>query len=61
MKTLLASTLGLVIVTAANYSMAVDGPPPPSVNQPAGLNLAGTSFFDGFAGPPGLSHLVYLK
>lgn len=33
----------------------------PSVSEPAGINLGGTSFYDGFAGPPGLSHLVYLK
>nr|WP_249673891.1 transporter [Pseudomonas sp. PIA16] len=33
----------------------------PSVNEPAGINLGGTSFYDGFAGPPGLSHLMYLK
>jgi len=33
----------------------------PSVNEPSGLNLGGTSFYDGFAGQPGLSHLVYLK
>ncbi|VVO54381.1 hypothetical protein PS893_00455 [Pseudomonas fluorescens] len=40
---------------------AVDGPPPPSVNQPSSINLGRTSFYDGFAGPPGLTHQTYLK
>lgn len=40
---------------------AAEGPPPPSVSEPSGINLGGTSFYDGFAGPPGLSHLTYLK
>lgn len=61
MKTLLASTLGLLTLAVIASAEAADGPPPPSVNQPAGINLGGTSFYDGFAGPPGLSHLVYLK
>ncbi|MHA6234524.1 SphA family protein [Pseudomonas fluorescens group sp. PF-69] len=60
MKTLLASTLGLIVFADVNAAYAADGPPP-SVSQPAGINLGGTSFYDGFAGPPGLSHLVYLK
>ncbi len=46
------------VALAAN---AADGPPPPSVAQPSGINLGGTSFYDGFAGPPGLSHQTYLK
>lgn len=62
MKTLLASTaLSLSSLALSSTAMAADGPPPPSVNQPAGINLGGTRFFDGFAGPPGWSHLVYLK
>ncbi|MFJ4141200.1 transporter [Pseudomonas sp. NPDC089734] len=61
MKTLLCSTLGLFAFTTGISTKAADGPPPPSVNQPSGINLGGTSFYDGFAGPPGLSHLVYLK
>ncbi|TFZ33670.1 phenol degradation protein meta, partial [Pseudomonas syringae] len=40
---------------------AADGPPPPSVSQPSGINLGGTSFYDGCAGPPGLTHQTYLK
>lgn len=60
MKTLLACTLGLFALTTLNAANAADGPPPPSVNQPNG-NLGNTSFYDGFAGPPGFSHLTYLK
>ncbi|WP_426139071.1 SphA family protein [Pseudomonas sp. DWP3-1-2] len=55
----LPACLALCVVTLAVN--AADGPPPPSVSQPSGINLGGTSFFDGFAGPPGLSHLTYLK
>lgn len=61
MKTSLAITLGLITLAALDTAVAADGPPPPSVNQPAGINLGGTSFYDGFAGPPGLSYLAYLK
>nr|WP_090266418.1 transporter [Pseudomonas panipatensis] len=35
--------------------------PPPSVSQPTGINLGVTSFFDGFAGPPGWTYLAYLR
>lgn len=42
-------------------SMAADGPPPPSVSEPAGINLGGTSFYDGFAGLPGYSYQTYLR
>lgn len=61
MKTLLVTTLGLVAFATLSTATAADGPPPPSVNQPAGINLGNTSFYDGFAGPPGLSYLTYLK
>jgi hypothetical protein len=50
----------LVLSFASFATYAADGPPP-SVNEPSGINLGGTSFYDGFAGPPGLSHLTYLK
>lgn len=61
MKTLLRSPLSLFMYATLNTVMAAGGPPPPSVNEPAGLNLGSTSFYDGFSGPPGLSHLVYLR
>ncbi|EJM70888.1 protein involved in meta-pathway of phenol degradation [Pseudomonas sp. GM50] len=51
----------LALSFASFAAPAADGPPPPSVNEPSGINLGGTSFYDGFAGPPGLSHLTYLK
>ncbi|MCF5525278.1 phenol degradation protein meta, partial [Pseudomonas syringae] len=51
--------LALCFVSFAVF--AADGPPPPSVSQPSGINLGGTSFYDGFAGPPGLTHQTYLK
>ena len=54
----LPACLALSFASFAIY--ASDGPPP-SVNEPSGINLGGTSFYDGFAGPPGLSHLTYLK
>ncbi len=60
MKTLLACTMGLFTLAMQNTVNAADGPPPPSVSQPNG-NLGNTSFYDGFAGPPGFSHLVYMK
>ncbi|WP_416425136.1 transporter [Pseudomonas sp. App30] len=40
---------------------AADGPPPPGVSQPSGINLGGTSFYDGFAGLPGYSYQSYLR
>ncbi|MBD1550571.1 SphA family protein [Pseudomonas typographi] len=51
----------LVLSFASFTAQAADGPAPPSVSEPSGINLGGTSFYDGFAGPPGLSHLTYLK
>jgi hypothetical protein len=51
----------LALSFASFAAHAADGPPPPSVNEPSGINLGGTSFYDGFAGPSGLSHLTYLK
>ncbi|PQO98926.1 phenol degradation protein meta [Pseudomonas frederiksbergensis] len=51
----------LALSFASFAALAADGPPPPSVSEPSGINLGGTSFYDGFAGPPGLSHLTYLK
>ena len=51
----------LALSFASFTALAADGPPPPTVSQPSGINLGGTSFYDGFAGPPGLSHLTYLK
>ncbi|NJJ55895.1 SphA family protein [Pseudomonas sp. B14(2022)] len=51
----------LVLSFASSAVFAADGPPAPSVTEPSGINLGGTSFYDGFAGPPGLSHLTYLK
>jgi len=55
----LPACLALSCVSLAAF--AAEGPPPPSVSQPSGINLGGTSFFDGFAGPPGLTHQTYLK
>lgn len=61
-NTFLSRVIASLILVALSYAAAAaDGPPPPSVNQPAGINLGGTSFYDGFAGPPGINHLVYLK
>ncbi|KAF1018819.1 MAG: hypothetical protein GAK30_03480 [Paracidovorax wautersii] len=58
MKTLLScTTLALALPCLAQQI----GAPPPSVAQPSGLNLGGTSFSDGMAGPPGWSYLAYLK
>ncbi len=57
MKILLACTFGLFALTTLNAASAADGP---SVNQPNG-NLGNTSFYDGFAGPPGFSYLTYLE
>lgn len=51
----------LALSFASFAAHAADGPPPPSVSQPSGINLGGTSFYDGFAGPPGLNHQTYLK
>ncbi|WP_191486893.1 transporter [Pseudomonas sp. FEN] len=51
----------LVLSFASFAAQAAGGPPPPSVNEPSSINLGSTSFYDGFAGPPGLSHLTYLK
>lgn len=51
----------LALSFASLAVFAADGPPPPSVSQPSGINLGGTSFYDGFAGPPGLTHQTYLK
>lgn len=51
----------LALSFASFTALASNGPPPPTVSQPSGINLGGTSFYDGFAGPPGLSHLTYLK
>lgn len=51
----------LALSFASVTALASNGPPPPTVSQPSGINLGGTSFYDGFAGPPGLSHLTYLK
>ncbi|MDY7067353.1 hypothetical protein PsexTeo8_38310 [Pseudomonas extremaustralis] len=55
----LPACLALSFVFSA--ASAADGPPPPTVSQPSGINLGGTSFYDGFAGPPGLTHQTYLK
>lgn len=60
MKTILTSALVLSMLAVATSTVAAEGPPP-SVSQPSGINLGNTSFYDGFAGPPGLSHLTYLK
>jgi hypothetical protein len=43
----LASTAFLTLL--AGHAMGQS----PSVSQPGGLNLGGTSFYDGFSGPPG--------
>lgn len=55
----LPACLALSIVFSAAH--AADGPPPPTVSEPSGINLGGTSFYDGFAGPPVLTHQTYLK
>ena len=52
--------LSLGVMIAASTANAAEAPPP-SVSQPSGINLGVTSFFDGFAGPPGWTHLVYLR
>lgn len=61
MKIMLGNTLSFFVSVMLAVAQAADGPPPPSVNEPAGINLGSTSFYDGFTGPPGLSHLVYLR
>lgn len=52
--------LSLGVMIAASTANAAEAPPP-SVSQPSGINLGVTSFFDGFAGPLGWTHLVYLR
>lgn len=52
----------LVLATLSSLeTVAANGPPPPSVGEPNGINLGGTSFYDGFAGLPGFSFQQYLK
>lgn len=52
--------LALAILSSLD-AVAANGPPPPSVGEPNGINLGGTSFYDGFAGLPGFSFQQYLK
>ncbi|WP_297832293.1 transporter [Pseudomonas sp.] len=58
-KKILPALLALSILPGLE-AVAANGPPP-SVTEPSGINLGGTSFYDGFAGQPGLSILTYLK
>lgn len=51
-----------IFVLVCSSALAANGPPPPAVSQPGGINLGNTSFYDGFAGPPGrLNHNIYLQ
>ena len=43
------------------HASAAEGPPPPGISEPTGINLGGTSFYDGFAGLPGFSYQSYLR
>ncbi len=53
-----AKALALVAALSMGTAWAI----PPSVTEPAGINLGGTSFFDGFTGKPGtFAYLGYLR
>lgn len=57
-RAIISSSLFALVCSSA---LAANGPPPPAVSQPGGINLGNTSFYDGFAGPPGLNHNIYLQ
>lgn len=51
---LLAAAVSLAVTTGVAAQV-------PSVGQPSGLNLGGTSFYDGFTGSPGWTWLTWLR